>query len=74
MKTPKPLTDLDQFPIRGPHYRDLMSKVPALYLLSLIGSDELKEHPEVAAYIDRARRQLKAEAEKENVRKWRDGD
>jgi len=74
MKKPKHLSDFDKFPIPGPHRGDQMSKVPALYLLSLIGSDELKKHPEVAAYIERARRQLKAEAEKENIQRWMNGD
>jgi hypothetical protein len=76
MKTKKiiHLSDLDPFPVRGPHYRDRTSTVPALYLLSLIGSDELKEHPEVSAYIERARRQLNAEAKKEHDRRWFNGD
>lgn len=46
----------------GPHKGEPMRHVPAIYLLSLIDTDELKAHPEVAAYIERAKRQLRAEA------------
>jgi hypothetical protein len=73
-KPPTHLSDIDKFPIPGPHRGDRVSTVPALYLLSLIGTDELKAYPEVAAYIERARRQLAAEAKKETERKWRNGD
>lgn len=76
MKKQKPLktlTDFDEFPIPGPHFKDRTSTVPALYLLSLIGTDELKDHPEVAAYIERARRQLAAEAQREHEAKWFNG-
>lgn len=57
-----PLTDLDKCTIDGPHLGQVMRYVPALYLLSLVGTEALKRHPEVAAYIDRAQRQLLHEA------------
>lgn len=58
------LTDFDKMPF-GPHINMRMQFVPALHLLSLVGTPELKKHPRVAEYIERAVRQLKAEAAKE---------
>jgi hypothetical protein len=65
MKKNHPLTDLDKMPIKGPHHGQKMRNIPALYLLSLIGDPVLDDHPSVKAYIDRAIRQLRAEAKRE---------
>lgn len=58
------LNDHDLMPINGPHRGEKMRDVPAIYLLS-IEPKELKPYPQVAAYIEHAKRQLRDEAMRE---------
>ncbi len=61
------LTDYEPFPF-GEHRGQMIRHVPAIYLLNLVGTPELAAHPEVAGYIERAIRQLNAEAKQARLK------